>query len=79
MQKYADNVSMSTIVEGDNPTHQVGVIKRFLREARFMVQAWHERRRSRRALDRLTAADLKDIGISRHDARNEYRKSLFID
>ena len=36
-------------------------------------------RRSRRALERLTSHELRDIGLTRNQALTEYRKSLFID
>ena len=39
----------------------------------------HEVRRSRRALERLTSHELRDIGLTRNQALTEYRKSLFID
>lgn len=35
-------------------------------------------RRSRRALERLGEAELRDIGLTRNQALTEYRKSLFI-
>lgn len=45
--------------------------------ARFRV--WQQLRASRRALNKLTDKELRDIGIGRNQAREEYRKSLFID
>jgi uncharacterized protein YjiS (DUF1127 family) len=36
-------------------------------------------RRSRRALERLTETELRDIGLTRNQAMTEYRKSLFIE
>ena len=85
MRKYADNVSISPIAEGFNPGEcnavvvADGIVRRSIRRVGLWLKLWHQRRRSRRALDRLTAGELKDIGITRHDARNEYRKSLFIE
>lgn len=45
----------------------------------LFLRSWREKRRSRRALDRLTADDLRDIGLTRDEARREYRKSFFIE
>ncbi len=38
---------------------------------------WHERRTSRRRLIALDDRLLKDIGISRYDAEQEYRKPFW--
>lgn len=45
------------------------VVERFL--------AWRDRARSRRDLMRLTEHQLKDIGLSRHDAESEYQKPFW--
>lgn len=42
-------------------------------------QAWRERTRSRRDLMRLTEHQLKDIGLSRHDAESEWQKPFWQD
>lgn len=39
--------------------------------------AWRERARSRRDLMRLTEHQLKDIGLSRHDAEAEFQKPFW--
>ena len=41
--------------------------------------AWRERSRSRRELMRLTEHQLKDIGLSRHDAESEFQKPFWQD
>lgn len=48
-----------------------------LAAARFL--RWRELRRSRRALERLSETELRDIGLTRNQALTEYRKSLYID
>ena len=40
---------------------------------------WREIRNSRRALNRLTADQLRDIGLTRTEARREYRKSYYVE
>ncbi len=40
---------------------------------------WREIRNSRRALNRLTADQLRDIGLTRAEARREYRKSYYVE
>ncbi len=42
-------------------------------------RTWRERRNSRRALGRLTAEQLRDIGLTSSEARREYRKSLYVE
>ncbi len=41
------------------------------------VEAWRERRRSRRELMRLSDYQLKDIGLSRLDAEQEFTKPFW--
>lgn len=41
--------------------------------------AWRARAQSRRDLMRLTDHQLKDIGLSRHDAESEYQKPFWQD
>lgn len=41
------------------------------------LQAWRERTRSRRELMRLSEYQLKDIGLSRQDAEQEWQKPFW--
>lgn len=41
------------------------------------LQEWQERYRSRRDLVRMSEHQLKDIGLSRFDAEEEYRKPFW--
>lgn len=41
------------------------------------LQAWRERLRSRRDLMRLSEHQLKDIGLSRQDAEQEWQKPFW--
>jgi uncharacterized protein YjiS (DUF1127 family) len=41
------------------------------------LQAWRERARSRRDLMRLSEYQLKDIGLSRQDAEQEWQKPFW--
>ncbi|WP_434713242.1 DUF1127 domain-containing protein [Rhizobium sp. YTUHZ045] len=43
------------------------------------ILLWHQKREGRRALRELTAAGLKDIGVSQSDAAREVGKSFFWD
>ncbi|PDS77473.1 DUF1127 domain-containing protein [Rhizobium sp. L43] len=43
------------------------------------ILLWHQKREGRRALRELTAAGLKDIGVSQSDAAREIGKSFFWD
>lgn len=83
MRKYADNVGIVPVDNGytsEKPNAAaISGGRRFAAAFVELLRRWHTRRRSRRALDRLTTTELRDIGISRHEARNEYRKSFFID
>jgi uncharacterized protein YjiS (DUF1127 family) len=63
-----------TAQQARNNTHQDS-FSRFL--GRF--QAWRERTRSRRDLMRLNEHQLKDIGLSRHDAESEWQKPFWQD
>ncbi|MBB4233837.1 DUF1127 domain-containing protein [Rhizobium esperanzae] len=46
---------------------------------RAAILLWHRKREGRRALRELTAAGLKDIGVSQSDAAREIGKSFFWD
>lgn len=54
---------------------QGNLIARFLRA----IRAWHTKRESRRTLQFLTDDELRDIGITRSEARKEVSKSFFWD
>ncbi|MDO3433747.1 DUF1127 domain-containing protein [Rhizobium sp. CBN3] len=43
------------------------------------IRLWHQKREGRRALSELTAAGLKDIGVSQSEAAREISKSFFWD
>ncbi|ABC91063.1 MULTISPECIES: DUF1127 domain-containing protein [Rhizobium] len=43
------------------------------------IRLWHQKREGRRALRELTAAGLKDIGVSQSEAAREISKSFFWD
>ncbi|MBY3598507.1 DUF1127 domain-containing protein [Rhizobium bangladeshense] len=43
------------------------------------ILLWHQKREGRRALRELSAAGLKDIGVSQSDAAREVGKSFFWD
>lgn len=43
------------------------------------VMTWEQRQQTRRALKRLDAARLADIGLSQDDARNECKKPFWQD
>ncbi|MBX5043256.1 DUF1127 domain-containing protein [Rhizobium lentis] len=43
------------------------------------VVLWHQKREGRRALRELSAAGLKDIGVSQSEAAREVGKSIFWD
>ncbi len=64
---------------GKAETISPGRLRKWLRVVAGRVRQWAERRKSRRALSRLTDTELRDIGITRNQAREEYRKSLYID
>lgn len=61
---------------------RAGHVTQYLLKDRFahalrMFEDWQERRRTRRDLMRLTDYQLKDIGLSRVDAENEYGKPFW--
>lgn len=51
----------------------------FAANCRVSYGHWRMVRRSRRALHWLTSEQLRDIGLTRSEARDEYRRSYFID
>jgi uncharacterized protein YjiS (DUF1127 family) len=48
-----------------------------LRQLLLAIGRWREKRNSRLALRELTDEDLRDIGVTRVEARAEWRKSTF--
>lgn len=68
-----------SIFSGSQSAHRARVTSSIgtftLAVERFM--AWRERVQSRRDLMRLTEHQLKDIGLSKHDAESEYQKPFW--
>ncbi len=57
----------------------VRMVSGFFRASMKRVALWQEKRESRRILRHLTDAELKDIGVTRAEARVEVAKSFFWD
>lgn len=58
------------VLKGDTPLDRVNTLV-------IAFQEWQERRRTRRELMRLTDYQLKDIGLSRVDAEEEFQKPFW--
>ncbi|MBO9401875.1 DUF1127 domain-containing protein [Shimia sp. R9_3] len=56
---------------------QLPVAARLALSFAALVTAWDQRARTRRALSKLDAAQLKDIGVSLADARAEVEKKMW--
>lgn len=61
---------------------QGGLLRALSLMANRMITAqgkWRTRRNSRRALAHLTEFELRDIGLTRGQAREEYRRSFYLE
>ncbi len=58
------------VPRGDSPLDRLNALV-------ISFQEWQERRRTRRELMRLTDYQLKDIGLSRVDAEEEFQKPFW--
>jgi uncharacterized protein YjiS (DUF1127 family) len=65
------------------PAYSIGIrvssaaIANFLDRAMATIRIWRERVHQRRQLQQLSDRDLRDIGISRLDAKAEYGKPFW--
>jgi len=62
--------SDSRVVAGASPLARIGAVV-------IAFQEWQERHRTRRDLMRLSDYQLKDIGLSRFDAEEEFQKPFW--
>ncbi|MDE1993549.1 MAG: DUF1127 domain-containing protein [Rhizobiaceae bacterium] len=60
-------------------TSSVPAIRAPLRRMLRAFSLWLEKRETRRTLRDLTDVELKDVGLTRHDAKIEVAKSFFWD
>jgi len=65
------------ILTNHNANEQLPVAARAALSFAAVVTDWDKRMRTRRALARLSDAQLKDVGLTLHDARIEARKKMW--
>ncbi|MCP4209522.1 MAG: DUF1127 domain-containing protein [Shimia sp.] len=65
------------ILTNHNANAQLPVAARAALSFAAVVTDWDKRMRTRRALARLSDAQLKDVGLTLHDARIEARKKMW--
>lgn len=65
------------ILTNHNANAQLPVVARAALSFAAVVTDWDKRMRTRRALARLSDAQLKDVGLTLHDARIEARKKMW--
>ncbi|WP_422052282.1 DUF1127 domain-containing protein [Shimia sp.] len=65
------------ILANHNANTQLPVAARAALSFAAVVTDWDKRTRTRRALARLSDAQLKDVGLTLHDARIEARKKMW--
>lgn len=65
------------ILTNHNANAQLPVVARAALSFAAVVTEWDKRARTRRALARLSKAQLEDVGLTLHDARVEARKKMW--
>ena len=65
------------ILTNHNANAQLPAVARAALSFAAVVTEWDKRTRTRRALARLSKAQLEDVGLTLHDARVEARKKMW--
>lgn len=71
LHTYRDSRALPAVLQA--------LLSRLLERWTAAFLRWREIRNSRRALNRLTADQLRDIGLTRAEARREYQKSYYVE